>query len=409
MTARPASVTMAACTAIGAARSVPTGAGPARRRVAGPAGRARFGDLRRALPGGGGARARRRARGRPRRPAAPAADRRVHRRRRARRPVRARRRPGRRRDPPAGRAGDRAGAVRRRAQARRPRDPRHRPRRPDHRGGADRASPPRSASDSRCCSASTSRRRPTSRWRSTFSSTIIVVKLLSDRREIDELHGRIAVGILIVQDLVVIGAIIALTAIGADGGGAGVAEQAAWVRGQGGRAARRRGPGHALRADGGAAPGRPHAGAARARRRSRGRSASAALADGLGFSSEVGAFLGGVALASTPYREAIGGRLVPLRDFLLLFFFLDLGAGLDLGSLGGQLFTALVLSAFVLVAKPLIVVAVTGRLGYTSRVGFLAGVLAEPDQRVLADPRRARARPRASRRRRRRARSRPSR
>ena len=38
----------------------------------------------------------------------------------------------------------------------------------------------------------------------TFSSTIIVVKLLSDRREIDELHGRIAVGVLIVQDLVVI-------------------------------------------------------------------------------------------------------------------------------------------------------------------------------------------------------------
>jgi voltage-gated potassium channel Kch len=65
---------------------------------------------------------------------------------------------------------------------------------------------------------------------------------------------------------------------------------------------------------------------------------------------------------------------VPLRDFLLLFFFLDLGANLDLGSLGGQLVTAVALSAFVLLTKPLIVVAVTGRLGYTSRVGFLAGV-----------------------------------
>jgi Kef-type K+ transport system membrane component KefB len=61
-----------------------------------------------------------------------------------------------------------------------------------------------------------------------FSSTIIVVKLLSDRREIDELHGRIAIGILIVQDLVVIGAIIALTAIGADTG-ASPAERAGLV------------------------------------------------------------------------------------------------------------------------------------------------------------------------------------
>jgi Kef-type K+ transport system membrane component KefB len=46
----------------------------------------------------------------------------------------------------------------------------------------------------------------------TFSSTIIVVKLLSDKREIDALHGRIALGILIVQDAVVVFAIIALTA-----------------------------------------------------------------------------------------------------------------------------------------------------------------------------------------------------
>ncbi len=206
----------------------------------------------------------------------------------------------------------------------------------------------------------------------TFSSTIIVVKLLSDRREIDELHGRIAVGILIVQDLVVIGAIITLTAIGT-GAEDGVASQVAWVVVKG----------VALLA--GVAVLTRFALTEALHRIGRTPEllvlcaiawavGLAALFDGLGFSSEVGAFLAGVALASTPYREAIGGRLVPLRDFLLLFFFLDLGAGLDLGGLGGQLVTALVLSAFVLVAKPLIVVAVTGRLGYTSRVGLLAGV-----------------------------------
>ena len=205
----------------------------------------------------------------------------------------------------------------------------------------------------------------------TFSSTIIVVKLLSDRREIDDLHGRIAVGILIVQDLVVVGAIIALTAIGAEGGdpveraGLVVAKGVALVAAVAlamryvltpvlHRVART----PELLVLGAIAWG----------------VGLAAAADVLGFSSEVGGFMAGVALASTPYREPIGGRLVPLRDFLLLFFFLDLGAGLDLGGLGDQLVTALVLSAFVLVGKPLVVVAVAARLGYTSRVGFLTGV-----------------------------------
>jgi Kef-type K+ transport system membrane component KefB len=205
----------------------------------------------------------------------------------------------------------------------------------------------------------------------TFSSTIIVVKLLSDRREIDELHGRIAVGILIVQDLVVIGAIIALTAIGSGDDG-DVAAQVGWVvvKGVGLLAGVALLTRYALTDLLHRIARTPELLVLCAIAWAVG---LAALADALGFSSEVGAFLAGVALAATPYREAIGGRLVPLRDFLLLFFFLDLGAGLDLGGLGGQLVTALVLSAFVLVAKPLIIVAVTGRLGYTSRVGFLAG------------------------------------
>jgi len=48
----------------------------------------------------------------------------------------------------------------------------------------------------------------------TFSSTIIIVKLLSDKREVDSLHGRIAVGFLIVQDIVVVLVMIGLTAYG---------------------------------------------------------------------------------------------------------------------------------------------------------------------------------------------------
>src|SRR6056297_2346570 len=55
----------------------------------------------------------------------------------------------------------------------------------------------------------------------TFSSTIIIVKLLSDKREIDSLHGRIALGFLIVQDVVVVIAMIALSAIGVGGAAEG--------------------------------------------------------------------------------------------------------------------------------------------------------------------------------------------
>jgi Kef-type K+ transport system membrane component KefB len=208
----------------------------------------------------------------------------------------------------------------------------------------------------------------------TFSSTIIIVKLLSDKREIDSLHGRIAVGFLIVQDIVVVLAMIALSAFGVAGG----AEQAVGyeillvaLKGFGLLAA----IGVLMRWG---LPGLLHQlarspemlvlfGIAWA-------VALAALGDALGFSKEVGAFLAGVSLASTPYREALSARLVSLRDFLLLFFFVNLGAQLDLQLLGAQLVPAVVLSAFVLIGNPLIVMVIMGAMGYRKRTGFLAGL-----------------------------------
>ena len=206
----------------------------------------------------------------------------------------------------------------------------------------------------------------------TFSSTIIIVKLLSDKREIDSLHGRIAVGFLVVQDIAVILAMILLTSFTAGGSG-GIAAQGIRLLLVGtafvlGTAATMRWVMPPLL----------------------GRLAQnqellvlfavawavglAALADGVGFSKEVGAFLGGVSIASTAYREAIASRLTGLRDFLLLFFFIDLGSGLNLSAAGLQLWPAVVLSLFVLVGNPLIVVAIMGVMGYRRRTGFLAGL-----------------------------------
>ncbi|MBE0575581.1 MAG: cation:proton antiporter [Desulfuromonadales bacterium] len=206
----------------------------------------------------------------------------------------------------------------------------------------------------------------------TFSSTIIIVKLLSDKREVDTLHGRIALGFLIVQDLVVVLVMIGLNALG-ETGETSVAHGALTVLWKGiaflvvvvlitryllPRLLLVLSRSQELLVLFGIAWA----------------VSLAILGDTLGLSKEVGAFVAGVSLASTPYRDALGARLVSLRDFLLLFFFIDLGARLDLGMLGAQLGEALVFSLFVLIGNPLIVMIIMGLLGYRKRTGFLAGL-----------------------------------
>ncbi len=209
----------------------------------------------------------------------------------------------------------------------------------------------------------------------TFSSTIIIVKLLSDKKEIDALHGRIAVGFLIVQDIVVVLAMIALTAMGA--GSASEPDQLfgeifrVFLTGFGMLVFVALMMRYVLPS----------------LTRHLARSAEllilfavswavllAAVGDYFGFSKEVGAFLAGISLASTPFREVIGARLVSLRDFLLLFFFIELGSGLEIATLGAQLGPALIFSAFVLIGNPLIVMTIMGFMGYRKRTGFLAGL-----------------------------------
>lgn len=206
----------------------------------------------------------------------------------------------------------------------------------------------------------------------TFSSTIIIVKLLSDKREIDSLHGRIALGFLIVQDLCVVVAMIVLSAYGA-----------------------------ATSEDGAAALGRALGGGlalialtalfmrfvaepllVRLAREPEllvvfaigWAAAGAAAADAVGLSKELGGLLAGVSLGSTSVRETIAARLAPLRDFLLLFFFLQLGALFDFSAIGGELVRAAVLSLFVLIGNPLIVMVIMGVMGYRKRTSFLAGL-----------------------------------
>lgn len=213
----------------------------------------------------------------------------------------------------------------------------------------------------------------------TFSSTIIIVKLLSDKRELDSLHGRIAVGFLIVQDLAVVIAMMAMSALRGTGSGDPGGDSAGWM-------AVLLSLGWRLTV---AAAAMfvlmrwvlPILVAAMARSQElllvfaiAWGVALAALGEWAGFSKEAGAFLAGFSLASTPYREAMNARLTGIRDFLLLFFFIDLGARLELSALGAEVVPAIVLSLFVLIGNPLIVMAIMGYMGYRRRTGFMAGL-----------------------------------
>lgn len=206
----------------------------------------------------------------------------------------------------------------------------------------------------------------------TFSSTIIIVKLLSDKRELDELHGRVAVGFLIVQDLVVIIAMIGIVAIGTPGGGSTAQEIGLTVVGA---------VGFLLSVALLARYVIPTLLDFMARSRELILLFAVAWAVGLayvssalGLSMEVGAFVAGVALASTPYRDILGAQLVNLRDILILFFFIELGAALNFTDAFSQIIPALVLSAFVLIGNPLIVLIIMGVMGYPKKVSFRAGL-----------------------------------
>lgn len=205
----------------------------------------------------------------------------------------------------------------------------------------------------------------------TFSSTIIVVKLLSDKREIDSLHGRIAVGFLIVQDLAVVIAMMVMSTLQSGETGwvdltlsltlrVSVAAIAMYVlmRYMLPRLVAKMASSMELLLIFAIAWGM----------------SLAAIGEWAGFSKEAGAFLAGFSLASTDFRDAINARLTAIRDFLLLFFFIELGSKLDFSTLGSELVPALVLSVFVLIGNPLIVMGIMGLMGYRKRTGFLAGL-----------------------------------
>lgn len=204
----------------------------------------------------------------------------------------------------------------------------------------------------------------------TFSSTIIIMKLLSDKEDLEKLYGRISIGFLIVQDLIVAIALILISSLSKGSAMLGLFAQSiaiiivltalifvfskyvlskimksiaksqeflllfalAWCF------------------------------------------VVCAIFYMLDFSIEVGALLAGIALASVPYKVEISSKLKPLRDFFLVLFFISLGSQIVFTDIGAYILPIIIFSLFILIGNPLIVLIIMGLLGYTKRNGFLAGL-----------------------------------
>lgn len=207
----------------------------------------------------------------------------------------------------------------------------------------------------------------------TFSSTIIIMKLLSDKKDTDSVYGRYTIGLMLVQDVIAVLIIIALGMMTGDraasfedivffgaklvaiGAGLFLASKhllpkllqriahssellflftLAWCFG------------------------------------------AASVLYATGFSLEIGAIVAGMALSSSPYQLEIGSRIRPLRDFFLIVFFIVLGSEMSLSSLGSVAVPAGILSLFILIGNPLILYVLFRKLKFTRRNSFLSGVTA---------------------------------
>lgn len=203
-----------------------------------------------------------------------------------------------------------------------------------------------------------------------FSSTIIIAKVLSDKKQLGRLNGQIAIGVILVDDIVATFALLYVTA--QSGHALGPVELGL------------------LTLKGVAVIGvltvlgmkiLPRVGKFIARSQEllficalAWGFGIASLVAAVGFSVEVGALFAGVTLAHLPYVHQIGAKLKPLRDFFIILFFITLGESLQLGNLGAAVLPAIVLSAITIIIKPVAVMIALGLLGYTKRTSFMAAI-----------------------------------
>ena len=99
-----------------------------------------------------------------------------------------------------------------------------------------------------------------------------------------------------------------------------------------------------------------------------------ALAAEIGLSAEIGAFVAGVSLTTSPIALFIAYSLKPLRDFFLILFFFSLGAQLNIGLLSEVIAPALLLAALALSLKPIVFRYLLRRFSERNRLAWDAGL-----------------------------------
>ncbi len=202
-----------------------------------------------------------------------------------------------------------------------------------------------------------------------FSSTIIIVKLLMDKEDLDTLYGRISVGFLLVQDFIAMLVLLGLSSIGT-----GATLQTVLLT-------------TVLKAivlvpvfwfiSSKVLPPVLKYVAKSQELLFIFAIAWCFLVTGVlvyfGFGIEIGALIAGIMLSSSIYYREINARVRPLRDFFLVIFFIVLGTRLGVDSFSLTLVPALLFSSFILFFNPLIAMFIMRGLGYHPRTGFLCG------------------------------------
>lgn len=211
----------------------------------------------------------------------------------------------------------------------------------------------------------------------TFSSTIIVLKLLSDRGDMGKLYGKMSIGLLLVQDIVAIilllGITVASKAVMANNLSHSAVVEVMILLGKGVLVAvflyfvsKYVLPGLARFVAGSQevlfifslAWGL----------------GMSALFYTIGFSIEMGALIAGVTLAASPFTYEIAARMKPLRDFFIMLFFILLGSQIIISQPTVLFWDAIILGLFVLIGNPIIVIVLMNLLGYRARTAFMSGL-----------------------------------
>ncbi len=198
-----------------------------------------------------------------------------------------------------------------------------------------------------------------------FSSTILVVKLLADKYEVNTLHGRIVISILLIQDIV---AIFALTILA--GNFTTVFLYVAFIK-------------IALLL---LVAFFLNKTILNPLFKFSSKSPEllfivalaflflfTAAAYFLGFSIVIGSFIAGLALANLKYKTEIESKIRPLRDFFAIIFFVSLGMLITSLDFNGMLVPFLIFLALVLIAKPFIISFFVRIVGYKARTSSLTG------------------------------------